>query len=173
MAGSVFICADTHIDHKRICEYRPQFKTVKEHNECIMDNLMSKLNKRTKLFILGDAAFTLRGHEMLGKLPGFIHLIAGNHCTERGGCNMRELARIYDRVDAAFSYGTGKNKFWLTHIPIHPMELRGKRNIHGHMHGKIIPDSNYINVSLEQINYMPLDIEEILNGNYRTFDVLS
>jgi calcineurin-like phosphoesterase family protein len=56
----------------------------------------------------------------------------------------------------------------LTHIPVHYCELeyRFKKNIHGHMHEKVVlfndkPDSRYINVSCEQINYTPIALEEI------------
>lgn len=31
--------------------------------------------------------------------------------------------------------------FWLSHAPIHPEELRGCKNIHGHCHDAVISDT--------------------------------
>ena len=63
---------------------------------------------------------------------------------------------------------------WLSHAPIHPAELRGKINIHGHVHyanvldetGKL--DNRYFNVSLENTGGCPIAlnvIKEILGVN--------
>ena len=38
---------------------------------------------------------------------------------------------------------------------------RWKGNIHGHVHANTLSDSLYINVSVENINYTPIDFEEI------------
>jgi len=38
---------------------------------------------------------------------------------------------------------------------------RWKGNIHGHLHSNTIPDARYVNVSAEQVNYTPIDFEEI------------
>jgi calcineurin-like phosphoesterase family protein len=51
--------------------------------------------------------------------------------------------------------------FWLSHAPIHPEELRGKPNIHGHVHTNTLNDSRYFNASLENIGYKPVSIEEV------------
>lgn len=53
-------------------------------------------------------------------------------------------------------------KSWLSHAPIHPAELRGKINIHGHVHDATITDENglpdlrYFNVSLENTGGRPI-----------------
>lgn len=57
---------------------------------------------------------------------------------------------------------------WLTHAPIHPDELRGKKNVHGHCHGHILNDKRYINVCVEHAD-RPIPIEEIINGNFQTY----
>ena len=51
----------------------------------------------------------------------------------------------------------------LTHIPIHPGQLnRFDANIHGHIHDRKIDDKRYVNVSVEQINYTPISLDEVL-----------
>ena len=57
----------------------------------------------------------------------------------------------------------------LTHIPVHPESLaRWGLNVHGHLHANRvnlplaqIPDRRYFNVSMEQINYTPISLEEV------------
>ena len=59
-------------------------------------------------------------------------------------------------------YGFVKYKeFWLSHCPIHPNELRGKVNIHGHVHNKTIIDCNYFNTSCENVDFKPISLENI------------
>lgn len=70
---------------------------------------------------------------------------------------MQDLCNAYDAVYSLFKY----KDFWLSHCPLHPNELRGKKNIHGHVHFQSIPDSRYFNTSLENINYTPINVEEI------------
>ena len=54
------------------------------------------------------------------------------------------------------------DKFILSHIPIHPESLsRWRGNIHGHVHDNTLQDDRYINVSVENINFTPIDFEEI------------
>jgi len=35
-------------------------------------------------------------------------------------------------------------------------------NIHGHLHANRIDDSRYINVSVEQINYTPVEVDSLI-----------
>ena len=70
--------------------------------------------------------------------------------------NHFHYAWAFDDVMGGFSY----KGVWLTHIPIHPDELRGRPNIHGHTHNHIINDNRYLNVCMEQINYRPLEFTE-------------
>lgn len=62
-------------------------------------------------------------------------------------------------TDVAFNKVCGFEKYkksWLSHAPIHPAELWGKINIHGHVHDATIPDYNYYNVPLENTNGRPI-----------------
>jgi calcineurin-like phosphoesterase family protein len=50
---------------------------------------------------------------------------------------------------------------WMSHAPIHPDELRGKPNIHGHVHQKSVPDPRYFNACVEPLNGIPISLEEV------------
>jgi calcineurin-like phosphoesterase family protein len=87
--------------------------------------------------------------------------VTGN-CTDH--FSMRQLVDAYDEVYSLFKY---KN-MWLSHAPIHPDELRGRVNIHGHTHYHVIDDSRYLNVCMEQIDYTPIELHELRKKIYGT-----
>lgn len=70
---------------------------------------------------------------------------------------------MFDSIHSMVNY----KGFWLTHAPIHPCELRGKRNIHGHVHDNSVKrgmglDERYINACLEVNNFKPVKFQDIL-----------
>lgn len=153
MANVLFI-SDLHLGHKNIIKYRPEFASIEEHDQAICDNWNSIVTKRDVVYVLGDSAFTMGGLSMIGELNGTKLLVRGNH---EGKLRTLDLLRVFDEV-----YGLVKYKeFWLSHAPIHPAELRGKVNIHGHVHRKTLPDSRYVNVSCEAVDYTPKPLHVI------------
>lgn len=155
--ANVWFISDLHLDHKNICTYRTQFSSVMEHNEFIKDRYHSVVTKRDKVFFLGDVAFS---RESLADVATWVGeqkaVIVGNHDLERG-ITMRDVCDAFDSVYALLKY----KEFWLSHAPIHKNELRGKKNIHGHMHYDVIPDHSYMNVCLEHINFTPISLAEV------------
>ena len=163
--------SDLHLDHPGALRFRPWFKDMKEHDEYILDTLSKSVGKSTKIILLGDIAI---GRSGLAKLKSVIHnvpslLIMGNHDCERQGIRIKDLLDVYDDVQAlAKQKGNGKG-YWLSHCPLHPDELRGKLNLHGHVHAKSVRDERYINVSLEYAPE-PVSLEDITSGKYTTHD---
>jgi calcineurin-like phosphoesterase family protein len=155
MAQTFFI-ADLHIGHKAICKYRPQFSNPKEHDECIIENWNKVVKKKhDTVWSLGDMFIKNNDYDfdnILHRLNGTIRIIPGNH--DYMPYYPKEM--IWNGLWAKYGY-------WLSHCPIHPNELRGKKNIHGHVHYKLIDDSNYICVCCEHINFTPISLEEIRN----------
>lgn len=52
-----------------------------------------------------------------------------------------------------------------SHVPLHPDGLASPKiiaNVHGHIHERPSPPGKYVNVSVEQINYTPISIDEVL-----------
>lgn len=135
-----------------------------------MHNIIKKCNsivtKRDKLFLLGDTAFTQEGFDALREINGSKTLIRGNH---DGKFSTKQWLEIFNSVEGIVKY----KGFWLTHAPIHPLELRGKRNIHGHVHQHSIRntytnelDPNYINVTCEALDETPISLTQIKDGTY-------
>ncbi|MBT7091390.1 MAG: hypothetical protein HN932_13045 [Candidatus Marinimicrobia bacterium] len=151
----VHFLADPHFGHRNILKYRTQFKSIAEHDNYIVERWNNAIGKNDTVYLLGDAAFTMESLEIIRSLRGQKILIRGNHDT----LNAAYYLWVFKDVLGSISY---KNT-WLSHIPIHPSEMRRKiLNIHGHTHHKIIDDPMYFSVCCEQIDYRPIAWSEIL-----------
>ena len=158
----VMFTSDLHLGHRSICKYRSKFTTVEEHDEYILD-LMSKLNKRTILFILGDFLFDGPHFEVylhrIAKFPCTIKLVMGNHDSMQ-----LYTQTIAPNISIQLPLFTYKNT-WISHCPIHPQELRNRDgNIHGHLHNSIVPDLRYFNVNLDVNEYDFVPLNKILTA---------
>ena len=156
--SQVYMTSDWHLDHRGIhYKLRPQFESVEHHNNTIIENYLAAVKKRDFVWFLGDICFTNEACELTRQLPGTKNLILGNHDTDRE-CDIEQLVLAFDNVHSLRSY----KGFWLSHAPIHPKELRGRKNIHGHMHNEVIDDERYINVCLEHTDYKPKLFSDIV-----------
>ncbi len=86
-------------------------------------------------------------------MKGNKHLILGNHDK----FTLETYSQYFNKIHGFMK----KGGFWLSHAPIHPKELRGRVNIHGHVHSKSIPDPRYFNVSVEALGGIPISMDEI------------
>lgn len=159
-------CADGHVDHLASCKRRG-FETVEKFQEYYADTWCSKVGKNTLVYCVGDMALYHSGLVFMKKLPGRKILVMGNHDPEREN-NTRDLIEVYDEL-----YGVWKHKgspLYIAHVPSHPSQLRGRLMVHGHLHGDVIQDERYINVSWEQLpGHAPVSIEDIVSGKFRTW----
>ena len=129
----------------------------KKHNEIIIENYNKTILKRDTVFFHGDICFDKASLDLIRALPGHKRLVLGNHENQYGEFRTRELWDVFDKV-----YGLHTRKgVWFSHAPIHPVELRNRPNIHGHVHNKTVDDWRYANVCLENCNYEPVLFEEV------------
>lgn len=115
------------------------------------------MNKRDIVWFLGDICFDLESLDLIKGLVGDKRLILGNHCTDRG-VPIEQLVLAFDQVHGLVSYKDS----WLSHAPIHPAELRGMYNLHGHVHHHSLEDPRYFNVCPEVNDYKPVKYQEAL-----------
>lgn len=151
----VYMIGDLHFGHKNIANYRKGFASEEHHREHLSAQWSSIVKKRDVVWVLGDAAFTSEGLASIRLLPGRKILVRGNHDL----LSTAEYLSVFEEVYGIIRY----KKVWLSHAPIHPDELRGRRNIHGHVHNATIQDARYVNVSAENINYTPAKYQAIQN----------
>jgi calcineurin-like phosphoesterase family protein len=84
-----------------------------------------------------------------------VFLCGGNH-------DHASLFRYASQFDNVYTFGIIKKfSFWLSHAPVHPQELYRGMNIHGHVHSNTVPDARYYNVSCENTNYQPVNLQDI------------
>ena len=147
--------SDLHIDHKNITKYskeRSHLTSLKEHNEWLVEQWNSVVGKRDLVWVLGDVTFSKEGFKLLKKMKGQKHLILGNH--DKFALELYQ--QYFNKIHGFMKY----KGFWLSHAPIRETQLRGLKNIHGHIHGNST-NENYFNVSVEALNGKPITLEEI------------
>lgn len=160
----VYVISDVHFGHKNICKYRTQFSCAEEHDNFILENILSTVKKRDILWILGDTCFDRSRYDFIRKIKNAVtslNYIPGNHDTDN---RYRQQVYIDMVKEDLFNY-TGSmftyKDAWLTHPPIHPKELRGKINIHGHTHNVLMDEPEYMNVCVEHTEYKPIALQEV------------
>lgn len=170
MSPKVFIISDLHLGHNKILDFSPcrGGNNTESHDELIIEQWNSVVSKRDLVIVLGDVAFSREGLRKVSRLKGTKHLILGNHDKYQIG----EYQNYFTIKPSLYKY----KGFWLSHAPIHPDELRGLVNIHGHVHSKTIqlrhygggylPDNNYVNVCVENCNGVPVLFNDIINGEF-------
>jgi calcineurin-like phosphoesterase family protein len=153
--------ADLHLGHSFMASNRG-FNSIEEHDEHIIAEWNAVVSKRDTTYILGDVTMEKStSYALLGRLNGEKKVVLGNHDRPR---DVIELLKWVKSVSGMEKY----KGIFLTHCPIHPMELdhRVSRNIHGHIHSSIVmngsvPDNRYHCVSCERVNYRPKTLLEL------------
>jgi len=139
-----WFCSDLHFGHKNIHTFREWCMDEEENRRIITDDWNEKVGKRDHVYVLGDACFTMETIFEFGELPGAKKwLIRGNHDL----LDTQVYLKYFDGVYGLLKY----KEFWLSHAPIHPVELRGRVNLHGHVHYNTIPDMRYFNCCPENL----------------------
>lgn len=153
--------SDLHFGHKNMA-IRRGFKDEFEHDEYIIKQWNSVVNKRDTVFILGDITMERsKWYFRLDSLFGYKKVILGNH--DKLSC-VPELLKYVNSVGGMLNLKNFNSKnIVLTHCPVHPSEFNYKvdYNIHGHVHENTLDDKRYINVSAEVIDYKPKTFEEL------------
>jgi len=159
--SNVYFISDLHIGHKSILKFRnTSCKTLDEHDRMIIDRWNSVVQKRDTIYLLGDACMDRAKLPLLKELMGNKILIIGNH--DKYGID--EYKKYFSDIHGFRTY----KGYWISHAPIHPQELRGRKNIHGHLHNEIVryrngvPDDRYFSVCVDQLdNYAPIRFDKI------------
>jgi calcineurin-like phosphoesterase family protein len=129
---NVYFTSDLHLQHNKIVEFgsRP-FETLDEHDSGVIESVAC-LPTRSVVFVMGDFCFAKADHPVVAEWKACTRhikdkrFIFGNHDEWRPELYMD----LFGSVHGFLKY----KEFWLSHAPIHPAELWGKINIHGHVH---------------------------------------
>lgn len=124
---SVFFIGCPHLNHRNIAKFRKCVNSPEHNNALIVRQWEDTIHKNDLVFVMGDAAFDDEGLDLLGALRGRKILIKGNHDDTT---STAKQFQIFSEIHGMLKY----KGMWLTHAPIHPDELRGKSNLHAHVH---------------------------------------
>lgn len=159
-----FFAADLHLGHENACTKftRPDgsplrnFKNAEEMDEYIITNWNETVDPQDRVYILGDCVINKKFLPKLKELKGRIVLVPGNH-------DIYNLKKDYPENWEIRGYVVKATPFIASHIPIKESQIqRFGLNIHGHLHYHVEPNPNYINVSMEQIQYKPISLDKLL-----------
>lgn len=185
----LFVISDHHFGHANILNFkrldgtpvRPEFNHVDDMNHFMIQQHNLVVSAEDKVYFLGDVAFSVKVfHEIIPQLKGQKRLILGNHDRLR----MKDYLHYFKNIYSARYMTHNSVKLMLCHYPVHPQANYPNFPvvIHGHTHEKLITqeiwyaqdtlygplpyyeteiNKNYVNVSVEQVNYTPVLIDDI------------
>lgn len=165
MSSRIFLCSDHHLGDKKICHYlddngdknRP-YNTVDEMHDSIVELHNSLVNTNDKVYFVGDVVIDKNYFHILGLMNGKKRLVRGNHDIFPDKLYYEYFQQIHGAKVIA------DRKVIITHIPIHPSCIKeGWINITGHLHRRVINDSRYRCICLEQTGFKPVELDDIIS----------
>ena len=181
-APKTWFISDTHFCSNNIIKYchRP-FKDADEMNEEMVRRWNEVVQPQDTVYHLGD--FVMEQSEQiprfLERLNGHIILVRGNHETRR---KLAVLAQYPEKVEIRdIAYLQYKKLFFvMCHMPMtNPdfldMVVQDNSEVvmmHGHVHDKVpffTPDTHSFNVSVDVIDFRPVDIDTVYEMVKRHF----
>jgi calcineurin-like phosphoesterase family protein len=177
----IWVISDTHFRHENILKFTDsttgalvrgdRFADVDAMDEHMIEQWNSVVKQGDIVYHLGDVV--IGDKEWFKKnwprLNGSKRLIVGNHddipfLSSGGFFKKVQMWRMFPEFGLMFS-----------HVPLHinslyryppkdsteTFEPVAMLNVHGHIHQNPSPEGPYRNVSVEAINYTPVNIEEL------------
>lgn len=170
----IFCTSDLHLGHDKDFVVQARgFKTVEEMNAEIIRRWNGRVYPDDDVYVLGDLTLgdVEEGIRLIAKLNGYLHIIRGNHDTDKKVERYLELPNVVS-VQYADVLKYGKAVFWLGHYPTitanydddkpwakHVVCLFG----HTHQEQPFYNDNPYMyNVGMDAHNCTPITIDEIV-----------
>ena len=158
---NIWVTSDLHLGDKKISIRRG----IPKHDEFIVTNLLSYINKNDTLIILGDYWLSKEALEYAKQIRSkcnHVILVLGNHDTDtkkRRKVLMEMIQKGY--IDEFHSMYRLKN-ICFTHGALHKKSLK-QINVHGHQHKKRCKKDRYYNVVPELNSYRPVLLDDIIS----------
>jgi len=170
---NTWITSDQHFFHSNILTFkddkgnliRPNFDSMQEMNEYMIEKWNSVVKQDDKVYHLGDIVMKeARKYfdQIMPRLNGTKVLIKGNHDIAK----LSIYADYFKDVRSEHHFKTGSGDIVVfTHRPIFLGESHFKDksvfNVHGHIHQNLLDDKRYINVCVEHWDYTPIEWNQI------------
>lgn len=169
----IFVVSDLHLNHKNIIQYsRPQYSSVEEMNEDIVNKWNSVVRNDDIVYNLGDIYLGNKtvAKSLLQRLNGRHRVIKGNHDSYKDLVKLNIFERVYDKPILIDGYVI------LSHEPIDYLNVHSPFvNIYGHLHDDATiqtytPFSAC--VSIERINMTPIRLKTVYKMIEKQKDLL-
>lgn len=177
MSGRTWVYSDPHAYHNNICKFTREdgskLRPWDDANEMTEDMIRwynELVDDGDRVYILGDVAFKS------SDMRRFVSRLKGRKCLVPGNHEPTGMRNYFDLFDDVRGYVVKKG-FIMSHIPIHPVSLsRWQLNIHGHTHdnqvtlgsdydeGALEPDHRYFCACVEQTDFRPILLDDILKS---------
>ena len=175
--SKLFLIGDTHFLHDNIIKYcdRPE-----DHEERMIRNWNLLVSEMDTVIHLGDVAAGIKGREdklidIFDQLNGNKILIRGNHDHKsakfyKEKLGFEDVCEYMIMGDVLFyhyplrinEYSSEKEIINITRTKKLAEENNIKHIVHGHVHQRTTDLKNHYNVSVEAINYSPIEINQLL-----------
>lgn len=170
---NTFFISDHHFQHSGVlkfkdahhCLIRPEFDSVDEMNEYMIESHNKTVGVNDTVYFLGDVTWktNTQSREIMSRLNGKKYLCVGNHD------DVNFLYPYFKKV-YLWKYFPEFNMI-ASHVPLAKRDLkRAGYNVHGHTHEQFVKrvvagvtqeDWRYANVCVENIGYIPIELEEL------------
>jgi calcineurin-like phosphoesterase family protein len=162
MNKQIFVCSDHHFGHDNILKfekngvrYRP-FDSLDEMHHFMIVQHNTVVRDIDTVYFLGDVVIKKEGFEVLRQLNGSKRLVRGNHDIFDDALYHQHFKRILGVKMIP------ERKIVMSHIPIHESCIKDDWiNVHGHLHLNSMNNDRYINVCVEQLNFIPIPLDVI------------
>lgn len=168
---ATFVTSDSHLCHALPDIWLPRgFKSADEHTNSVITIWNGMIGPDDDVFHLGDIYLSdlTRGLEAFRELHGRIHIIRGNHDTNRKISEVMVLPNVVECGKWADVIRYRKHDYYLSHHPTMCANMRETiphmLNLHGHTHS---PDRfqffefGCYNVSMDAHNCRPVLLDSI------------
>ena len=179
---ATFFTADLHFGHDNIIKFcdRP-FENVADMTRTLISNWNSRVSNDDHVYIVGDlfyggrdAAGQQEAIEVVRKLNGILHLVAGNH--DFPYLKNTDYHYLFADVDHLRYLSHEGERIFLCHYPLAEWSgfFRGSWHIYGHIHNAknsafqyMRTLDNALNAGVDICDFMPVTFQELKEYNKR------
>ena len=152
-----FFTGDQHYFHSAIIKYtnRP-FESVEDMNEELVERFNSKVSKEDITVHAGDFSFGTKQ-----QTTEIIKQLNGNHIFIRG-CHDHWMSTgkylWQKKIDDCYVVAC--------HYPMRswPRSFHGSIQLHAHVHGRLLPLPNQLDVGVDCWDYYPVSFDEVIKN---------
>ena len=171
--GKIWITSDWHFNHQREFIYIPRgFSSVEEMNEAIIARHNKLVQPEDDVYVLGDLMLgdSEKGIECIKRMNGKLHIVRGNHDTDRRWELYKSLPNVVE-MDNAIYLKYKKHNFYMSHYISLTGNLEKESltqmtlNLFGHTHQKdnFYMDMPYLyHVGVDSHNCSPVLLDDII-----------